>query len=116
MNCFTTKKKNKIINDDLYNNLKNKHIKELNELNDAIKSLKNKKIILSKEIDILEKNRKENRQEKDELYLCKICFSNRANICFFPCGHIVCDKCIGNNDQCYYCRRNIQIKQSMYFN
>ena len=107
MNCFKKKKNNQKVNiegnSENYLNLKKKQINEINYINDAIKSLKYQKIILLKDIKTLNEKKK-----TDESNLC--------NICLVPCGHLVCNVCMKDNQQCYFCRKDIKIKQKIYFN
>lgn len=39
--------------------------------------------------------------------ICSICYENNINTCCNPCGHLYCNKCIQNTNNCYICRKNI---------
>ena len=100
--------------------LKNKHIKELNNINFAIENVKNTYLIEKKKLDELLKIKnnlgtylKSNEDKfKDDIkkqinpdFLCNICYENRCNIVLNPCGHLFCDKCYTNNEKlCFICR------------
>jgi len=54
---------------------------------------------------------------------CPICFENTIDICFNPCGHTSCNKCVLSNrinnnyinNKCYTCRSNINEYIKIYF-
>jgi hypothetical protein len=47
----------------------------------------------------------------DEERLCKICFVNNRQICFFPCRHIMaCSQCADRCKRCCVCREKIKSK------
>lgn len=51
----------------------------------------------------------------DEESLCKICFVNNRQICFFPCRHIMaCSECADRCKRCCVCREKIKSKISVY--
>ncbi|AYN45059.1 iap-3 [Alphabaculovirus alterspexiguae] len=55
-------------------------------------------------------------EKKDDNLICKICFENRNDICFMPCGHVVaCHKCALNVDVCPLCRNKFINVQRLYF-
>ncbi|QAT90397.1 IAP-3 [Spodoptera exempta nucleopolyhedrovirus] len=52
----------------------------------------------------------------DDNLICKICFENRNDICFMPCGHVVaCHQCALNVDVCPLCRNKFINVQRLYF-
>ena len=129
MKFFFKKKKSSDTNINAYENFKSNQIKEINELDNVIKSLKYKKIIMLKETDndnknyndyLMLQNENKNLLKKYEniidLYICKICFENKPDICLIPCGHIFCKNCLDNSDECYMCRKHILKKQQMFLN
>ena len=116
MNCFKIKKKDKKNNFDgdsknIYLNLKKKQLNEINQINDALKSLNYQKIILLKDIESLKEKKK-----ADESDFCNIWFSRKKDICLVPCGHLFCQECTRNIQKCYFCRKDIKIKQKIYLN
>jgi hypothetical protein len=104
----------------LFGILKNKQIKELNNINFAIENIKNTALIEKKKLDeLLEikknigaylkshetKYIKELTKKVNPDFLCNICYENRCNLVLNPCGHIFCDKCYTSNEKlCYICR------------
>ena len=101
--------------------LKNKHIKELNNINFALENVKNTYLIEKKKLDELFKIKsniglylKSNENKyKDDIkkqinpdFLCNICYENRCNLVLNPCGHLFCDKCYTRSEKlCFICRK-----------
>lgn len=101
--------------------LKNKHIKELNNINFALENVKNTYLIEKKKLDELLKIKsnigvflKSNENKyKDDIkkqinpdFLCNICYENRCNLVLNPCGHLFCDKCYTTSEKlCFICRK-----------
>jgi baculoviral IAP repeat-containing protein 7/8 len=51
-----------------------------------------------------------------DLLMCKICYENRVDTCFMPCGHVVsCFKCAVSFTQCPLCRRVCKSVQKLFF-
>lgn len=90
-----------IIENDSNNiNFTNPIKKTIENLKDEIKKLKN-------EI----KDKEEKLEELDNK--CSVCFTNKSNIIFIPCGHLcICDDCVYNEytqkyiSSCPMCRSN----------
>ena len=38
---------------------------------------------------------------------CKICFAREADVCCYPCGHLICSKCVYKCQVCPICRKDI---------
>jgi hypothetical protein len=105
----------------IYGILKNKHIKEINNLNFAIKNINNTYLIEMKKLDELlkiknnigiylkineKKYLEELKKQVNPDFLCNICYENRCNLVLNPCGHMFCDKCYTCKEKsCYICRR-----------
>lgn len=101
--------------------LKNKHVKELRNINFALENVKNTYLIEKKKLEELLKIKnnmgsylKSNEDKyKDDIkkqinpdFLCNICYENRCNLVLNPCGHLFCDKCFTNNEKlCFICRK-----------
>lgn len=116
----------------IYGVMKNKHIKEINNLNFAIESLKSNYSIEKKKLDELLKIKnnlnlflKENesnyisniKKEINPDLLCNICYENRMNLVLNPCGHIFCDKCFKEtNKTCYICRKFVTNSIKVFIN
>lgn len=104
---------NKITNLDnlshklIYTNLKKKYIKELETLHHAVDNLKTTQLYQT-----LKKNKLDN---KNKDLTCQICFDKNVNRILIPCGHLVCDICIKDNYQCFFCRKLIDNIQTIYF-
>ena len=49
--------------------------------------------------------------------ICPICFENEIDICFNPCGHTICNKCVftHKNNKCFTCRSPINDYLKIYF-
>jgi len=45
---------------------------------------------------------------------CIICFEKPVNSILVPCGHIVCDDCVGQLQQCPFCRTRVKSSQRVY--
>nr|QED40024.1 IAP-3 [Spodoptera frugiperda multiple nucleopolyhedrovirus] len=59
---------------------------------------------------------KDDRDDKDDLLICKICFDNRRDVCFLPCGHVVsCRQCSSNVKHCPLCRSNFTSVHQLYY-
>lgn len=78
-----------------------------------INPLKSKLNILKKKIKEKEKKLKEKEEEIEKLEKkCSICFENKCNIVFIPCGHLcMCNVCNDKYNQynlslCPICRNN----------
>lgn len=55
----------------------------------------------------------DNTDYKDDV-TCGICFTNKVNICFTPCGHTVCSTCVTQIDKCHKCREKITNKIKLF--
>ncbi|ACI28829.1 agip128 [Agrotis ipsilon multiple nucleopolyhedrovirus] len=54
--------------------------------------------------------------EHDDKLLCKICFENTRNVCFMPCGHVVCCRnCSMSVDRCPLCRDEFKSIQKLFY-
>ena len=112
-----------LVNDNRQNNNINinNHISQLNCLFDffinplkkIIASLKDEIKKLKNEIKDQEKNIKDKEEKIGELdKKCSVCFTNRSNIIFIPCGHLcMCTECNNrcaqyNMSFCPICRSN----------
>lgn len=85
----------------------------VNPLKKTIANLKNEIVKLKNEIKDKEKNIKEKEDRIDELdKKCSVCFTNKSNIIFVPCGHLcMCNDCNNRCTQynmsfCPICRSN----------
>lgn len=48
--------------------------------------------------------------------LCKICFNDKRNVCFVPCGHIIaCAQCALSSNECFLCRAKYNNIIRVYF-
>jgi pSer/pThr/pTyr-binding forkhead associated (FHA) protein len=45
---------------------------------------------------------------------CKICFAREANVCCYPCGHLICQRCATKCVLCPICRKDIQDRVKLY--
>lgn len=45
---------------------------------------------------------------------CKICFAREANVCCYPCGHLICQNCAKKCTVCPICRKEIQDRVKLY--
>ena len=45
---------------------------------------------------------------------CKICYAREANVCCYPCGHLICQKCAYKCSVCPICRKEIQDRVKLY--
>lgn len=45
---------------------------------------------------------------------CKICYAREANVCCYPCGHLICQKCAFKCSLCPICRKEIQDRVKLY--
>ncbi|AUF81579.1 iap-2 [Malacosoma neustria nucleopolyhedrovirus] len=62
-----------------------------------------------------ENNVNDNSNRDGEERLCKICFVNNRQICFFPCRHIMtCSQCADRCKRCCVCREKIKSKIFVY--
>lgn len=76
------------------------------EENDNNDKIDNYGILLSK-IEKLKTEVNEIRSKRNNDNICSICYENKINICCNPCGHLYCNKCIQDSNNCYICRKNI---------
>ena len=55
---------------------------------------------------------------KSNNLICSICFCEGEYICFNPCGHTCCSKCVTKllNNKCHVCRTTVTTFQKVYFN
>jgi hypothetical protein len=97
----------------LFNKLFEKKIRNLN-INETIERLKS--LILNKKkyyliYNILQLSKTNN-------LICSICFCEGEYICFNPCGHTCCSKCVTKllNNKCHVCRTTVVTFQKIYFN
>ena len=105
----------------IYGVFKNKHIRELNDINFAIENIKNNYLIEKRNLEKLlqiknnllsyiksneDYYKNEIKKEINPDYLCNICYENRCNLVLNPCGHIFCDKCYSSKEKfCFICRK-----------
>ena len=85
----------------------------VNPLKRTIENLKNEIVKLKNEIKDKEKKIKEKEDRIEELdKKCSVCFTNKSNIIFIPCGHLcMCNDCNNRCTQynmsfCPICRSN----------
>ena len=85
----------------------------VNPLKKTIANLKNEIVKLKNEIKDKEKKIKEKEDRIEELdKKCSVCFTNKSNIIFVPCGHLcMCNDCNNRCTQynmsfCPICRNN----------
>ena len=53
--------------------------------------------------------------KQEERGMCKICFDNKANVIFVPCGHFMsCVECGSKCDTCPICRVQINLAQEVF--
>jgi hypothetical protein len=97
----------------LFNKLFEDKIRKLN-INETIERLKS--LILNKKkyyliYNILQLSKSNN-------LICSICFCEGEYICFNPCGHTCCSKCVTKllNNKCHVCRTIVTTFQKIYFN
>ena len=106
----------------IINNIKKTKVHTLELLDYSIKNIETKLSTIKKNINELNKilegtKNKVFKQIREEIaadYNCPICVTNTKNIVLVPCGHMLCDSCIGNSDYCYFCRSFIE-KQVIIF-
>ena len=103
---------NSLSNKLIYTNLKKKYIEELENLHHAISNMKTTYLYQSLKKNNLELDYKKN-NFKD--MTCQICFDKSVNRIIIPCGHLVCDTCISNKYECFFCRKLIDNTQNIYF-
>ena len=84
----------------IYTELKEEKKEELKTLSDLVKK-ENAKLIICK-------------KKQSNILECPICFSNNINMCFVPCGHTFCSKCVKDITQCYLCNQEIFLKQKIF--
>jgi len=85
----------------------------VNPLKKTIANMKNENVKLKDEIKDKEKKIKEKEDRIEELdKKCSVCFTNKSNIIFVPCGHLcMCNDCNNRCTQynisfCPICRSN----------
>ena len=103
---------NSVSNKLIYTNLKKKYIDDLNSLHHAISNLKATYLYQSLKKNNLETDYRKNNY-KD--MTCQICFYNNVNRIIIPCGHLICDACIKNKYECFFCRKLIDNTQNIFF-
>ena len=84
----------------------------MENLHHAISNLKTTYLYQSLKKNNLESDYKKN-NFKD--MTCQICFDKSVNRIIIPCGHLVCDTCISNKYECFFCRKLIDNTQNIYF-
>ena len=65
------------------------------------------------QIDEINESRGEAESIKEEI-ACKICFEREADVCCYPCGHLICSKCVYKCQMCPICRKDIQDRVKLY--
>ena len=85
----------------IYGIFKRSQIRELENLDYAIK---NKNV----ELLMLDKQHRDNRRELNE---CSICLERPKRVVNVPCGHCFCEQCSREATHCYNCRALITHKQ-----
>ena len=88
----------------IYGIFKRSQIRELENLDYAIK---NKNV----ELLMLDKKHRDNRRELNE---CSICLERPKRVVNVPCGHCFCEQCSREATHCYNCRALITHKQVIY--
>lgn len=88
----------------IYGIFKRNQIRELENLDYAIK---NKNV----ELLMLDKQHRDNRRELNE---CSICLERPKRVVNVPCGHCFCEQCSREATHCYNCRALITHKQVIY--
>lgn len=56
------------------------------------------------------RNTSENNSSTSEvkINLCKICYARAFSKFLFPCGHLLCKRCVRRVTRCPFCRRHIR--------
>jgi len=56
-------------------------------------------------------------RESEDLILCGLCLKSKKTTMCIPCGHMMCDGCLGSvkDSYCPFCRYQIQSVQKMYY-
>ena len=106
----------------IISNIKKSKLNTIELLDYSITNIETKLSIVKKEINehikILEgtKNKvsKKLTEEIASEYLCPICFTNKKNTILTPCGHTLCDACLGEAEYCFFCRKYIGEKFRIY--
>lgn len=96
--------KDALSNEIIYGIFKRSRIRELENLDYAIKN-KNMELLLKT---------KEYRDDKRELNECSICLERPKKVVNVPCGHCFCEECSKEATHCYNCRALITHKQVIY--
>lgn len=106
----------------IYGVLKNKELTELSDINFAIENLRTTYIVERQQINkllLVKDNIHKYLQSVKQDYIsnlkkdinpelqCQICFENRLDIVLNPCGHMFCNKCFGDNKNCFNCRKEV---------
>ena len=69
------------------------------------------KVMVTKQAENINKELETRKKDND----CIICYSNKKDICFYPCGHYcVCSVCSEQIKQCPICRVPIQKNVKLY--
>ena len=100
----TVVNKDSLNNDIIYGIFKRSRIRELENLDYAIKN---------KKMELLMKNKKR-REDKKEFNECSICLERPKCIVNVPCGHCFCEECSKDASHCYNCRAIISHKQKIF--
>ena len=66
------------------------------------------------QIEELSDNSKCDGEPIKEEVACKICYAREANVCCYPCGHLMCQKCSNKCSLCPICRKEIQDRVRLY--
>ena len=65
------------------------------------------------QIEEINDSKNETEPVKEET-ACKICYAREANVCCYPCGHLICQKCAIKCLVCPICRKDIQDRVKLY--
>jgi pSer/pThr/pTyr-binding forkhead associated (FHA) protein len=65
------------------------------------------------QIDEINESRNDGESVKEE-NACKICFAREADVCCYPCGHLICNKCAFKCNLCPICRKDIQDRVRLF--
>lgn len=104
----------------IFNSLKNKYKKKINEEKKILEIIEYNRIIKQKELEDSFKNisidlDNQKKEIKKKLNYCQICFDKDIDTVLVPCGHSYCRECIKNSNICFFCRANISKKQHIIF-
>ena len=99
---------------ELYQKEKKKELEKLEDYGHILKDeLKKYKYLLK---SVLNQNEELNELHEIKSRIeCKICMDRTINTYLIPCGHVICNECILNNE-CPFCRAKICEKRVLFLN